>query len=199
MATGFTYPVVNGDITTVGDFLQRSALAFIYDADELPKQVNADTYHKKRLSEARLESARLTGMRKDARIKYGKTVIARVLKTEKESRERIVTERQRVEDLLAKVIKWKAPKGLKHQKDFMVAQLQETLNHMVTVDHYDKAITEWEAMSPLTVHKNALSNIRKQIQYHRKGQKDDIAQAAQTNKWLTAIHAAVKDLKKRKL
>lgn len=200
MATGYTFPVVNGAVTTVGDFLYDIARAYLYDEDELPKQVTAENYHRKRLLVERLELSRLTALKKkDAKIKYGKTIIARVLKTEKESREKVATERQRVEDLLAKVNKWKAPKALKHQKAFMVSQLQETLNHMVTISHYDKSIAEWEAMSPIKVYQDAVATHRRNIQYHLNGQKEDIANAARTNKWLAEVHAAVKDLKKRKL
>lgn len=135
MATGYTYPVKNGEITELNEFVLSCARAmgpFIMQRDDphsdLPKKIEERSYAQQSLDEytaQRNEWINLTDdQRYDLYVEYAKETV----KSNAETMREAAVVRERYENMLAQVRAWRVTdEVLEPLRNFMIQQLEDSL------------------------------------------------------------------------
>lgn len=186
MATGYTYPVEDGKVTTLKEFTLSCARAF--GACSTMKEESTDTpippefkinpYHAEQLKSAEEKLRIFKQMSKEeceerAGIEHNNLV----LETQK-SKESINKKNSNYNSMLSKVLEWEPPtsehKGL---KEFMVEQLTSSLYPARDL-LLPKKLTgeEWRT--------NHIKGCQWSIDYHRKEYKEECERVKGRNKWV---------------
>lgn len=135
MPTGYTAPVVDGEITEVKDFATECARgigAFMHQRDSgraalrYPKPP-VDTYYTTALNEAEAAKARWNSLsEEDKYAEWSKYVIAQTSRLHEAKADKAL-KRARYERMLAKVHAIDVPAEIESFKNFMVSQLEESI------------------------------------------------------------------------
>jgi len=192
MPTGYTARVT--DETTLADFALSCARAFgalIELRDEpmdapIPDVFEVSQYHRESLARAEAKLRKLETTTPEKADALLRSEYEAALKHYEKSAAENRAQRAMYERLLAKVQVWVAPTeshvGL---KDFMIQQLQTTIEH----DCYEptppklQTAKEWLAES--------LKSARWSVDYHRKGWADDQARAAERTAWIRDLRKSL--------
>jgi len=195
MPTGYTAPVQSGEITEFKDFALQCARAFgalVMMRDEpmdakIPDAFEPSDYHTRRLAEAKAELERLRSLTPE----QIEAEAEKAWQTELDYHNKRVAEtalqRKRYEDMLAKVEAWVPPTpdhtGL---KEFMASQLRESIEFDCRDREPPKRKTSEEWLHAAL--KSALWN----VEYHEKGQREEIERTEGRNRWLRELRESLK-------
>lgn len=140
MATGYTAPIKEGSVTTVGEYLNTVASAFIIDMREskigspIPDMPPMSPRYEEAVEEARAKVAALAII-SDEEIAEGVGAYnAALIRSQDES---IIWRRENNAPFLemqAKVMTWDAPEPLANVKEFMLQQLDTSMYPMLKRD-----------------------------------------------------------------
>lgn len=155
MATGFTYGVAKGEVTDFADFAMDCAQAFIADMRDaepgtpIPREFKPDSYHSEALAQCYMDLAAAKAMtRKEARAAAAKEHRERLAKA-KEFVDKEEEVAKRCETMLAKVVAWEAPEPLVPLREFMISQLNDTIEHDGPSDFAREQLAMVENRGPL--------------------------------------------------
>lgn len=179
MPTGYTSPLYDGKDISFEDFVKRCAHAFIVDlrdesADsEIPRTVQEPVWQNKRFAEATLALEFYENMSdEDAEQGAVESFQERHAEWEKMI-EHTASLKKRYEDMLAKVKDWEITPDLQGLKDFMIQQLQSSIDF--DTDH------EWPEPKQVTgpeYKKTQIESAQRMLTYAR----EDMAKAAERRK-----------------
>lgn len=192
MPTGYTAAVSDGTVTDFPDFALQCARAFgalIMMRDEpsnapIPESFQPSDYSAKKLEKARNKVSELQAMTPEAcdvaaLADYNaqcESRAARVLGN--------TLTRERYEAMLTKVNAWEPPTpDHVHMKEFMVEQLESSINFDCSVYSEDPLIQktglEWRI--------DQLATARRDIAYHAKASAEELERTATRNAWVKAL------------
>jgi hypothetical protein len=197
MATGYTYKVVEGEITEFKDFLLRCARAFgpcidqrDDDLDTPPKLMVVDSYYfdeweksKKKLEIAESESLEEFTEREKVNIKNHHEYLVKN-KAEKE------IQRERLEKMLDAVNGWSLPsEDHASLKSFMIAQLEESIEwggHIEPVPEidYDQDYSQ--------LREEAIRYLKRDVEYYHNEYLEHVENVNRSNDWITKLYESVK-------
>jgi hypothetical protein len=190
MATGYTYPVHDGEITTFKEFASKCAHAFgalvefrdCPSTNGLPEPSGPSNYHAEMYAKEKKEfSEKCNWTDVQWRIACAEANKKGIDDANRRLAEKEVC-KQRYESMLAKVKGWTPPTedhvGL---KEFMIAQLQESI--------------EWDTgytitYTPLTVEEykeNILGLHVRNIDYHKNEMDKEIQRTEERKKWVSQL------------
>ena len=194
MATGYTYPIVDGDGITPRQFLLTCARAFgaaIQQRDgshdtPLKTVVEPSDYHERELARAEIKLHELQLM---AAIDIsGAAAVA--LCAARTCRKERVTERarstKRFKDMLAAVRQWEPPTdGHAGLKKFAIEQIE------MSIDTYDIDAVDVTAYDPAVWHAAEIERATRSVAHHRESRDEEITHCAEKTEWLTTFVASL--------
>jgi hypothetical protein len=197
MATGYTYGVVEGEITEFKDFLLQCARAFGYcinqrddDLRDPPKLITVNDYCREdvieaeeKLKEALKESLDDFIIREKIQLKKQYDYCVEYEK-----------EKQRKKDRLEKMLQsskdWNPPSA-EHDglKKFMIEQLEETIEYdykMPPIPEIDYDL-DWAKLK-----EEEIDGLKRDVEYYKNKYREHVAFVNKTNKWITDLYASLK-------
>lgn len=195
MPTGYTHPVVDGEVTEFPEFAMSCARAFgalitmreePMDA-ETPDEFEPSSYSAKELAkaEARLKKA-LSVSPAQAQQRADESY-AMLMKAHLDYRARMKLENDRIDTMLKQVRSWRPPtsehKGL---KEFMVEQLTSSKHDM-----------KWGSEEPVKQSAEAwlaaeIASAEREVAYHTKADQEEKERAAGRTEWVRQLRASLK-------
>ncbi len=206
MPTGYTAGIIDGTTKTFQDFAKqcmRQFGALIHMRDEnMDKEYEPSelsNYHNEQLQKAKeslqraekLTDFELIEMREKELKKDKKYLIKRIKET------KIV--RIKLDNFLEKA-KLFTPPTEEHEgiANFMVEQLESTINHDGETKYYDERLTDvylqLKNINANTTRFSLIENANKDIKYHLKGKREDFKRCYDSNKWVTDFLLALEQL-----
>jgi len=197
MATGYTYGVVEGEITEFEDFLLQCARAFGYcvhqrddDPSDPPKLLTVDDrYHEdvveaeEKLKDALKESLEDFIIREKKQIKkqYDYCV-------EYEKEKQVI--KDRLEKMLQSAKDWQPPSA-EHEglKKFMIDQLEETIYYeckMPPIPEIDYNL-DWVKLK-----EEEIDGLKRDVEYYKNKYQERVIYVDKANKWITDLYISLK-------
>ena len=197
MATGCTYKVRNGEVSSFKDFAMQCSRAMgvaIHMRDEssdapLRHQV-VGTHHDDKMKELGAEITRISSLSADQR-QAEADALAIETASRKESRQREAVEGdRRYRMMLAFVNDW-APPTAEHAgfKEFMTNQLQQSIDWDAPTGEAGAAAVSREDGE--TWYWRRLGELAKEVSYHKKALLEEQQRVASANAWIDALVASL--------
>lgn len=198
MPSGYTADLYEGKPITFEKFVLTCARAFMYSMRDLPLDASIPDPVEK------VDSHHLDGI-KDAKrdiAKYNKMTVAEAAEKLKKQSEQSAREREkwiknakairdRYDDMMLKVNKWKSPTELESLKEFMVKQLTESIK-------FDCAILDRNEKEDKTTPKQYLKMLRdmakRELEYHTESYNKEVDVAKKNAEWVRVLKTSVKGM-----
>lgn len=195
MATGYTHPVCDGEITTLPAFAMSCARAFGALIDmrdmpmdaQIPAEIKPSDYSAKKLVEARAKLAKLKAMTPAQAQRAADRSHAKWVKSQTEYEAEKVTQNERLNEMLRRVKAWKPPsKDHQGMKDFMTEQLTSSLHDAKSFQPLPSPMTgkEWLA--------EEIACVKRDIKWHQKRDREERARAKERTKWLKQLRSSLR-------
>jgi hypothetical protein len=197
LKTGYIHNMIDNNLN-FKDFVFSCARAFghlVMMRDDpmnapIPDKFEHDTYHAKELAKAKKKYKALSAMNKDEQLAHGKKAKAWLVKMYKENLKLAEKEYKKITTMLAKVENWEVPTP-EHLplKNFMIEQLGQS-NDMT----YEKeAVEQAEARTEQSFYDNDLDMSKRDIEYHKEKQKQELERTNAKNDWIKALKESVEN------
>jgi hypothetical protein len=195
MPTGYTAEIKDG--ITFEQFVMRcsramGALVMMRDDPmdaPIPERFEPSDYHAKKLAEAQKNLAWYTNMAdSEAEREAEKEFNAQCEQHEKRLQDANEL-RNKYNAMLAQVLQWQPPSH-DHEgfKEFMLKQIRDSIDFDCSTKYYtepvSKSTADWKAEKIKDAHKD--------IEYHTKGQREEIERTDGRNAWLKALRDSLK-------
>ena len=199
MPTGYTAGIIDGKTETFQDFAKQCMRAFgatIHMRDEdMDKEYEPRTpsdYHTKALKRAKEKLKQAETFTDTELIEMRTKELEESKKHHLESIAKTKIARAKLEEFLAKAIEFKAPtpehEGL---RQFMIEQLQSTIDFDGKTDYYDKALLQVEIelknIDANQIRSTLIADANKDIAYHLKEHKAELKRCAESNAWVETL------------
>lgn len=199
MATGYTYRIVSGEITTFPEFAKICMRAFgacmHMKEDSLDKDYEEDKpsdYHVKQIETSQRELNRIRTLSDEQIIEEERK------KLEDENKYWVdsLQKSERVKKTTLKMIedceKWTPPTDEHREyKKFMLEQLRTVLLHdcdiSYAVTHLEKLDIELKNINPAVVREAKIKNLQERVNSSIESYKKDVISCAKSNKWVHDI------------
>ncbi len=187
MATGYTYPVVDGEITKLNEFVWSCARAFFYQ-DSMPASLEAQPspHHQEEMVKARVRLIEALILTENQAEKMAREEYTTQLQEEAEYIRNETIRNDRIQKMLDQVNAWIPPSndhdGL---KDFMIQQLTTSLR-----DTW-KGTTKLKLLSGAEFMAEKIKSAQWDVDYHTKHWREDRERAANVTRWLQALNQSV--------
>lgn len=192
MPTGYTAPVVDGEITSLKEFAKRCARAFgtfILMRDKpldaaLPTKIDPDvTFYDRRISECEEEIKRLNALEGDRLYLAHAAEQARLADLKAEHVKLVETNNKRLDDMRAKVESWN--ECLPEMRQFMLEQLGISKEEiwLEPETHENETAEEWR--------ERLLEKHHEDIEYWQKMRAEEVARAHDKQKWLDDFYKSL--------
>lgn len=196
MPTGYTAGVADGKITEFRDFAMACARAFgapitMRDEDAnatIPLAFEPSTYHQERLTKAQEELRELLSLTPEQAELRSFKDYEKIMKRRRRYNEENSLQRERYEQMLAKVMAWQPPspdhEGL---KSFMASQLADSINFDCShVWNEPNRLTgeAWRA--------NRIAKAEHDIEFHVREWQDEVKRTEERNLWLSQLRESFK-------
>lgn len=198
MPTGYTSDIEND--MSFEDFVLGCARAFgacVHQRDDSGKAKptfrEESTYHVDRLSEAKVEVARLEAMRGvNDRTKFGKEIIEKEHASEQKYFNDKVALRNKYEAMLQKVYNWHSPSP-EHDnlKSFMIEQITSSIDFDCDTKYTMERLTALSKANPLDKYNDALRRAYKDVEYHETEIAKEREKVAEANKWIERLYVSL--------
>jgi hypothetical protein len=195
MATGFTYPVKEGKVTTLREFALQCARAFganilmRYESMDAPiKAYEPDHYHRDELEKAKAALYDAERLTEAEAAKLAMKAFTEAMRCAEEINARYAIERVRYDSMLAKVREWKAPTA-DHEgmKRFMIEQLEGSIRFGCSP--YESNV---KLLSGAEYRAQLIERASRDIEYHAKGWEDEQRRTVERNEWNRALLESLK-------
>lgn len=194
--TGFTYDLVEKKMD-FATFVMRCARAFtplIEMRDDpmdavIPEKFEPSSYHTDELAKAQKEVARLKKMTTEQRKRFGLREKNHAIKSAKECLKTYEAENKILDDMLAQANAWTPPTpDHVNLKNFIVQQLTDSRHDLSwTLD----SLKKYEATTPLTFFREALTSAKRDIEYHTEHLELDRKGAKFSTDWVQALRKSL--------
>jgi len=193
MATGYTYPVAEGEITGFPQFAMSCARAFgacIEMRDDpkdaaIPEEFKPSDYHEKALAKAQNKLLDLYAMKPQQITKAAEKAFAVIQDAHEKWEAKKATENSRLKAMIAEVKAWKPPTpdhvGL---KTFMLDQLSTSLHNAEPEKVPERqSDDDWYA--------SAVERAKADVKYHSEHHARDVALAKERTEWVKSLRASL--------
>lgn len=194
MATGYTYPVIEGKITTFSDFALSCARAFgalidMRDAPmdaQIPQEIKPSDYSAKELVKAKAKLAKLKAMTAAQIKRAAEKSNATWIKSQKDYQNEKTEQNDRLNEMIRQVKAWKPP-STDHNgmKDFMIEQLTSSLHD----PKYDAEMPS--PMSPREWHAEQIACAKRDVGWYKKRDMEERKRARDRTKWLKQLRRSL--------
>lgn len=197
MATGYTYDVRDGKVSDFAEFAMNCARAFVAgitmrdDSPDTPipdEFVPDNSYHTKALADAETRLAKLREMTTKDREAAFIVECSRVADQNEKFRVEQNETRNRYDNMLHWVRKWKPPtpdhKGL---KDFMVDQLESSIKFDCEHDFRLKPPESVE-----TWYGSQVASATRDIEYHKNAMAEETKRCKERSEWVKSLRESLK-------
>lgn len=196
MPTGYTAGIVDGEIKTFPEFAKLCMRAFgatVHMRDEsmttdyIPREPSK--YHAEQLEEANKKIELVKSLSDEEIISVRKIE----LEKEKEYHLNRIAETKLIAESLNKILhdaeKYTPPTpdhvGV---KDFMIEQIKETIKWDGSTTYHDEKLVQIESnlsnLNPKNIRDEMIANAKKNIDYHKKEQNEELQRCEKSNKWV---------------
>lgn len=192
MATGYTHPVVSGEITTLREFVLRCARgmgAAVMMRDEpldkpIPERFEASTsYHDEKIAKARAALEELPALSADDADKRADEEFAAAMARHVEYEAEETAGYERLKRMHDEVRTWKTKAG--GIKDFMLGQLNLTIGRGPYQSEPPVRMTaeDWR--------RKAMEKASRDLAYHEVERAKEIERTEERNRWLADLRASL--------
>lgn len=195
MPTGYTHPVVNGEITEFPEFAMSCARAFgalismrdaPMDAD-IPDEFKPSDYSAKKLIEAKTRLKKLRALSPAEMQRGADESYAVQLKAHLDYRAQMKLENDRLDAMLKQVRSWRPPTS-EHMgiKEFMIEQLTSSKHDMKwgSEEPVKQSAEDWLAAE--------ISSVERDISYHSTEDEKEKDRATGRTEWVRQLRASLK-------
>lgn len=193
MPTGYTAAIQDG--ISFNQFVWNCARAFgalVTMRDdpagaEIPQAFVPSDYHAKELVKEQTALEQLRIMTPQAIEQAAAAAYEAALAEHKQRVGKRANLRMQYDDMLAQATAWEAPAVNVALRDFMIQQIQDSIKFDCS-GAYDTLPAAQSGADWLAAERR---RIQWGIEYHAKGQRDEISRTAERNKWIAALRASV--------
>jgi hypothetical protein len=211
MPTGYTCGILDGEIKTFPEFAKTCMRAFgatIHMRDEsmdeeYTPRVPSD-YHIKALKDAEKKLKKAKTLSDKKLISERKRVLNESIKYYTDATDKAKSTCESLELMLKQVKEWTPPTN-DHQgiKDFMIEQLNSTINYDGDCSYYEKMINAARNnllnINPSKIRKELIADASKDIIYHTEEHRKEIDRCNHSNKWVTDLLESISQMKNEQL
>ena len=199
MPTGYTAGILDGTITTVPQFAKLCMRAFgatIHLRDEsldteYEQRVPSD-YHSKSIEKAKQSIIDAEKLTDNEIVDTRKKQLEDSKKYHLEAIEKAKKSTIEMNKILFDVRKWQPPTpdhtGI---KDFMIEQIEKTIDFDCKTDYHDKGLIEIETelltINASEIRKQMIEQAKKDLAYHNAENLKEIQKCEQSNKWVSDL------------
>ena len=196
MPTGYTFGIIDGKITTFPQFAKQCMRAFgatihMRDEDanvEYTPRVPSD-YHDKEIEKYNQELENAKSLSDDEIVSLGKSKLEKDRDYYLNKIAETKAARIRLDNMLNETKKYIPPTS-EHTgiKDFMIQQIQTTIDHDGDTNYYDNRLKEiTESLSKLNaddLRHEMIADAHKNLAYHTKERGEELKRCNDSNKWV---------------
>lgn len=160
----------------------------------IPEEFKPDTeYHDKSIAEAESKIKGIEGMSEEEVTIRVRTEFEAAIDGAREHIRESNELRQKYQDMIDQVEAWTPPtKDHVNMKDFMLEQLQASIEFDCNVSYWEKDLREVKMVDNKTWRAVNLQRALDEITYHVKERKEEIERAASRTKWIRALKESLK-------
>lgn len=187
MATGYTYPVKNGEVTALGEFIKRYAIGCLRDRDEFPRQLETSDWGARRLADAENDLAKIEAQTDEEIERDAEESYQRQLRDSTASNEKNRIEQERYAAMIAKAQAWDAPEILQPLKENMIKHLIESKKHddFTWEPPRRLSVAEWRDLF--------IESAKRQIENAKKEVAEENERNATNAAWIKAVWEAIEN------
>jgi hypothetical protein len=146
-------------------------------------------YNNRKLSEAKLELARLLAMTSDEKIALGVAERDSEIARRNEYLLRETEQNQRLIDMERKVKEWVPPSNdHKHFKDFMLDQIRISKHDL---SYMQTELSKSHSRSPVSYYSDAVMKAERDIDYHTSGHAEEVERTNGRNNWIRLLRESL--------
>ena len=161
----------------------------------IPEEFKPSDYHLKAEKKAQVKLARLQKLVGAERVAWGARELKKAIKQTRQYAEDNDDAKQReiYADMKAKVEAWKPPtKDHVPLKTFMLDQLDSSSRSDSHDEFYLGEVRKLEAIKPLDYYRQELLKTKRDLVYHKKQYKEEVARVNQRNNWIKKLRESLK-------
>lgn len=203
MASGYTYGIIDGSISTFEQFAIRCTRAFLYHMRDEPanaeyKEKEPSEYYKELGKEARKELSEILELTEQEIMDRETKNIQESIKSYSESLKKKREQELVLKEFLQKAKEYSPPtKEHKGIAEFMVKQLEETIRFDCDHSYYEKSITDLEeslkTINVVLLREELIRAKENQIVLCRKSYEEEVESVERHNKWYKEFINSLKD------
>ena len=199
MPTGYTAGILDGTITTFPQFAKLCMRVFgatVHLRDEsLDKEYEPrvpNDYHLKEIYKAKQSIINAQNLTDDEIVAAQKKQLEGTKKYHLESIEEAKKSTNQINKILFDIRKWQPPTP-EHTgiKDFMIDQIEKTINSDCKTDYHDEGLIETEikllTINASEIREQMIEQAKKDLVYHNAENLKEIQRCEQSNKWVTDL------------
>ena len=197
MPSGYTYGIIEGKITTLDQFSKVCMRAFLIhmrdeNNDMEVYHVKPSKYHNELIKEAKSRIKESASLSDHVIISTRKNELLESRKSYNESIKSIKLSAKRLESILKDAKEWTPPTNNHVKfKNFMIDQLQATLDQDGNTGYYDKSLEnigdEIISLNAKDIRKSIKDSADSDIEYHSRMYNEEVERCKSSNKWIDAI------------
>lgn len=199
MPTGYTAGILEGKITTFQQFAKICMRAFgatihmrddDMDAEYTPR--TPSDYHLKEIENAKQSLINANSLSDKEIIATKKKQLADSKKYHLNAIEKAKKSATQMNKILSDVRKWQPPTS-EHVgiKDFMIDQIEKTIDFDCKTDYHEKKLTEIESelltLNASKIRKEMIHDAEKKLKYHTEENSNEIKRCEDSNKWVSDL------------
>jgi hypothetical protein len=188
--TGYTSPVVRGEVTTLSDFAFRCArvIGYFYDmrdedGDVVPSIKPPNTYHTEKKLAIKKDLEAILNDPVDALLEQYRNDCCSVEAGRMAFNDQCKLESERIQAMKEKVLKWEVPPEVQELKKFMLQQLDITESTGYDTPYIKPTFDEWR--------KSRIEQLQRDLEYHSQEEAKSLKHAEVRNQWLSKLQESL--------
>lgn len=204
MPSGYTHGILNGTIKTFKEFALKCSEAFLIQfrngETEYTPRVPSD-YHPNQMKFIRERVAELNQISNSELIAIKVAASEQSIAKEEENLAITIEKKKNIDKLLEDAINFNPPTD-KHEefKDFMISQLQETINFdfdinykINRIEELKKLLVDLKNLNPFSIRAARLNDLNEDYKYHANQYEKEIQSCKESNEWYKELLKSIED------
>lgn len=184
MPTAHTAPVLDGEVTSLGDYARLCARGFLYDCAGLPRRMEGST-DPSRLEQARQELARLEAMTPEEQKAHAQKLQQEKVERIEQAQAAARLEASRAAVMRSKIMAWNCPPELQALRRHMIEQLENEDGYFP--ESWAACLADVESWDLAEVFRFALQAAQNEVHCQEYQLKEEQKRIARINAWLAQV------------
>lgn len=198
---GYTWQLIEKQLS-FPDFARLCARAFgaLYHTKEegldvpIPKELEPNAHYLNRLRDAFIQEARLNVRPEEEWNKLFLSYKASCIQDMETGKKESQAKRDYMKNILTQVLNWEIPtEDHKNLKDFMIEQLESSIESVLEDGWYDDQINKYETMTLEEWKEQEYDNLRRNIVFYAEAYSDEVKRVNKCNVWIKELHQSLEN------